>query len=204
VEALLLTIGFLAIVVLALTPWTKTGTVVAVGAIVGYFYYVGVDGWTPILLFGLGLFLLGLEIFIPDFGLLGILGILSIGLGLYYTTGDIAATIRDLTIALVTSVGLIYLLIRDGYSLSNFDKIVLKTQSANKEGNRKEAEDKEQIKVGMAGTAVTPLRPSGKASFGEDTPAYDVLSSEGHISAGEQVVIQEIRGTKIVVRLKKS
>lgn len=55
----------------------------------------------------------------------------------------------------------------------------------------------------MVGETLTPLRPSGKVSFNDQTRSYDVLSSGGHIARGTRVVIQEIHGTKIVVREKK-
>lgn len=201
-ETLLLTIGFIGIIFLVLTPWTKTGTIVAVGSLVAYFYFAGVGSWVPIVLFVLGLILIVLEVFIPDFGLLGLLGIGSLALGIYNTVGDVGLMIRDLSLALVVSTILIFVLIRNGYSLSNFNKIVLNTSSKQTE-NIEESEEKTEIKVGMVGEAVTPLRPSGKAEFDAQAQSYDVLSSEGHIEAGSKVVISEIRGTKIVVRRQK-
>ena len=65
-ETLLLTIGFIGIIFLIMTPWVKTGTVVAIGSLVGYFYCAGVDSWIPIILFVMGLVLMVLEVFIPD------------------------------------------------------------------------------------------------------------------------------------------
>lgn len=201
-ETLLLTVGFIGIIFLILTPWVKTGTVVAIGSLVGYFYFAGVDSWIPIALFILGLVLMILEVFIPDFGLIGMLGISSVALGIYYTVGDVSLMVRDLSVALIVSVILLFILIRNGYSLSNFNKIVLKTNS--KETNdREESEAQDQVHVGMVGVASTPLRPSGKASFDGHTISYDVLSSEGHISVDTEIVIQEINGTKIVVRKQK-
>ncbi len=200
-ETLLLTLGFIGIIFLVLTPWHKTGTIVAIGSLVGYFYYAGVDSWTPILLFIVGLVLIALEVFIPGFGLLGILGVVSVALGLYFTTNNFGLMIRDLTIALITSTILVVVLIRSGYSISNLDKIVLKANSQ-QSMEIEETEKKPQLSIGMVGEAVTPLRPSGKAIFEENASSYDVLSAEGHVARGEKVVIQEILGTKIVVRKK--
>lgn len=201
-ETLLLTIGFIGIVFLVLTPWTKTGIIVAIGSLVSYFYFAGVDSWTPIILFVIGLILIMLEVFIPDFGLLGILGVSSVALGLYYTTGDFGIMIRDLSIAIITSIVLIVILIRNGYSLSNLNKLVL-SASSKEPKEVEESEEKSQIFVGLVGEAVTPLRPSGKVIFAEIPHNYDVLSSEGHISRGTKVVIQEIHGTKVVVRKER-
>lgn len=201
-ETILLTLGFIGVVLILLTPWTKTGILVALGGVVGYFYIAGVESWTPIILLILGLVLIISEVFVPDFGLLGILGILSVAFGLYLTTGDFGLMIRDLTVALVTSMIIIFLLVKNGYSISNFNKMVLHT--ASKEPVKVEArEEKPQLNIGMEGKAITPLRPSGKAEFLNLPNAYDVLSGEGHIDIGTKVVIQEIHGTKIVVRRQK-
>jgi len=200
-ETLLLTLGFLGLVFVILTPWTKTGAVVSLGSIIAYFYFSGISSWTPIILFVVGLILIVSEVFIPDFGLLGLLGIGSIALGLYFTTGDFGMAIRDLSIAIIVSAMLIFVLIRDGYSISNLNKYVLFTSSA-KPPEVEDSEEEAEINVGMEGTAATPLRPSGKASFDTDNQPYDVLSAEGHISKGTPIVIKEIHGTKIVVRKK--
>lgn len=198
-ETVLLTIGFIGVVFLLLTPWVKAGAAVAIISIFGYFYVAGVDSWTPIVLLILGLLLIIGEVFVPDFGLIGILGIFSVASGLYLTTGDFGVMIRDLSIALIASLAIIFILIRSGYSLSNLNKLVLHTSS--KEPTEVEArEEKPRLSVGMAGEALTPLRPSGKVAFEGIVQAFDVLSGEGHIEQGTKVVIQEVYGTKIVVR----
>lgn len=201
-ETLLLTIGFIGIILMLLTPWTKTGGLIAFGGVVGYFYFAGVESWTPIILLILGLALMVTEVFIPDFGLIGILGILTIAFGLYLTTGDFGLMIRDLSVALLTSAVIVVLLIKNGYSLSNLNKLVL--HAASKEPVEVEMrEEKPQLSIGMEGIAKTPLRPSGKVEFEEMPNAYDVLSGEGHIDLGSKVIIQEVHGTKIVVRKQK-
>ena len=202
VETLLLTIGFMGIVFLILTPWTKTGIIVSVGSLVAYFYFAGITSWAPLILFVVGLVLFILEILIPGFGLLGLLGIGSVALGIYYTVGDFGIMIRDLSLALIASTTLMFVLIKNGYSLSNLSRLVLNTSSQQTK-DVEDAEEQTPLKVGMVGEAVTPLRPSGKVAFDENTHIYDVLSSEGHIDTGTNVIIQEINGTKVVVRRKK-
>lgn len=198
-ETLLLIIGFIGVIVFVLTPWTKMGFFTALASLSGYFYLAGLYSWTPVILFVIGLVLIVMEVFIPDFGLLGILGLVSVALGLYYTTGDFGLMVRDLSLALVVSALLIIILVRKGYSFSNLNRLVLQTSSRENKGQT-EAEEKNPLKVGALGEAVTPLRPSGKASFGGHSQSMDVLSSEGHIASGTKIVISEIYGTKIVVR----
>ena len=198
-ETIFLTVSFIGIILLILTPLVKTGTLVALGSIIAYFYFAGVEGWMPILLIIIGLMLVVVEVFIPDFGLIGLLGVGSIALGIYYTVGDVGLMIRDLSIALVTSTLLVFILIRNGYSFTNFNKIVLET-SCTEFTEIEESEVLVNFKVGMTGIAVYPRRPSGKVVFNDQKVAYDVLSTEGHIARDSKVVIHEIHGTKIVVR----
>lgn len=198
-ETLLLTISFIGVVFLLLTPWTKTSAIVAILSIVGYFYVAGVVGWTPIVLIALGFILIIAEVFIPDFGVIGILGVLSVAGGLYITTGDFGIMIRDLSIAIISSAIILVLLLRNGYSLSHLNRLVLNT--ASKEPvELEEHEEKPRLAIGMIGVATTPLRPSGKVKFESFPQPFDVLSGEGHISPGSNVVIQEVHGNKVVVR----
>ena len=53
--------------------------------------------------------------------------------------------------------------------------------------------------VGSVGLATTPLGPSGKARFGNHL--VDVISSGEFISRDSQVVVTEVHGNRVVVRL---
>jgi len=53
--------------------------------------------------------------------------------------------------------------------------------------------------VGAVGVATTPLGPSGKARFGNHL--VDVISSGDFISRDSQVVVTEVHGNRVVVRL---
>lgn len=201
-ETLLLITSFIGFIVFVLTPWTKSGFVTGIASLIGYFYLSGIYSWTPVILFVIGLVLIILEVFIPDFGLIGILGLTALAFGIYFTTGDLGVMVRDLSLAIVVSAILIIILVRKGYSFSNLNKLVLNT-SSQQIRDIDEAEEKTKIAVGMIGEATTPLRPSGKVTFAEQEQSYDVLSAQGHIASGTSVVIQEIHGTKIIVRKTK-
>lgn len=198
-ETLLLTISFIGVVFLLLTPWTKTSATISIASIVGYFYVAGVVGWTPIVLIALGFILIIAEVFVPDFGMIGILGVLSVAGGLYLTTGDFGIMIRDLSVAIISSAIILILLLRNGYSLSHLNRLVLNT--ASKEPTEiEESEERPRLVVGMIGETRTPLRPSGKVKFEQFPQPFDVLSGDGHIQTGSKVIIQEIHGNKVVVR----
>lgn len=55
-----------------------------------------------------------------------------------------------------------------------------------------------KIAIGLAGHAKTPLRPTGKATFGEVT--LEVSSRGDFIEPGQAVEVCQIQGNKIVVR----
>ena len=198
-ETLLLTLIFVSVVIAFLTPYFKSGLTMAVASLAGYYYFANIDSWAAIILLVVGLFLIILEIFVPDFGLLGILGFIAIVLGLYYTTGDIGKTLTDLIIALSFSTLLVIFLFKKGYSLTNWDRFVLTTQIKSEE-NTESIQEEQDLVTGMIGQSITALRPSGKARFEDEQITYDVLSDGGHIPKETKIRIQEIIGNKIVVR----
>jgi membrane-bound ClpP family serine protease len=53
------------------------------------------------------------------------------------------------------------------------------------------------VAVGARGVAVSPLRPSGRARFGDEY--LDVLTDGDFVDSGRAVRIVEIRGSLIVV-----
>ena len=56
--------------------------------------------------------------------------------------------------------------------------------------------------LGRAGVALTELRPSGTAQFGEER--HTVVSEAGLIDAGSALVVTEVEGFRIVVRTSSS
>lgn len=199
-EGLLLGLGFIGIALAILTPFFKSGAGLALISMAAYFHFIGTETWLPIVLFTAGLLLIVFEIFVPEFGVAGIIGVVLLISGLYMTIGDIGQTVRDLSFSVVITAGVIIYLIKNGYSLSNVNKLILQTNMQT--SNKQASVEKEKINVDTEGIAVTPLRPSGKVSFGDDPALYDVLSTEGHISEGTSVIVDKVKGTKITVRKK--
>lgn len=199
-EGLILTFIFLGLALAVLTPKKKLGTATSLLAFVGYFTLVGVENWISILLFIVGLLLIILEVFIPNFGFVGISGTLSIIFGLYWTLGDWTQTIQDLSIAIIATTVVIVYLVQRGYSLANVNKLVLHSivPGTNTPSNTHTSD--QLIQPGLQGIAQTPLRPSGKVTFENDSTYFDVISSEGHISCGTPIEVEKVFATKILVR----
>lgn len=197
-EGIILTMVFMGLVIAIMTSHTKFGIVLTAVSTFAYFQAVDFDNWIPIVLFVAGLLLIVAEIFIPEFGLIGILGMASIIGGLYLTLGDITRTIEDMSIAIVITACLVIYLLKKGYSIANINRLVL-LSADDKFKDHKKTDD--FLAVGTKGMAETTLRPSGKATFDQtDALQYDVLSSQGHISKGTPIIIEKISGTKISVR----
>lgn len=196
VNIALLTIGFLGLVVAALTPRSKTGTAISLVSFVAYFLMNQQDEWYTIIIFVLGISLLIFEVFIPDFGIAGIIGILLIILGLYQTLGDLTQAVRDVSIAFLVSIGLVVFLAKRGYSFDNFSKLVLNTDLNSNRGFLSSADY--SALLGKKGTTLTGLRPTGKAVFEETI--VDVLSEGGSIPKDSEIEVVKVEGSKIVVR----
>ena len=58
------------------------------------------------------------------------------------------------------------------------------------------------VKEGDEGTALTQLRPAGKARFGEKT--VDVVSDGEFIESGTKVTVISVVGNKMTVKTVKS
>lgn len=195
-EILLLTVGFIGLVIAALTPQSTLGGLLALASFGGYFYLNSLQNWVPIILFILGICLLIFEVFVPDFGVAGIIGFLLIIGGIYLTNDDLGMALRDLSIAVVASSFLVIMLVRRGYSLAHLEKIVLRNNLDKKSGFS--SNDDASRYLGKIGKTTTPLRPSGKVRF-EDTE-LDVVSTGEHIDADVLVVVTKVDGYKIIVR----
>ena len=195
-EILLLTVGFIGLVIAALTPQSTLGGLLALASFGGYFYLNSLENWVPIVIFILGICLLIFEVFVPDFGVAGIIGFLLIVGGVYLTNDDLGLALRDLSIAVVAASFLVIMLIRRGYSLAHIEKLVLKNNLDKKSGFS--SNNDASVYLGKPGTTTTPLSPSGKVQF--DGTELDVVSTGEHIDADVSVVVTKVEGYKISVR----
>lgn len=192
----LLSIGFLGLVVAAVTPRSTLGGAISLLSFAAYFFMNENDEWYTIIIFILGISLLIFEVFIPDFGIAGIIGILLITFGLYQTLGDFTQAIRDLSIAVLLSVGLVIVLAKRGYSFDNFSKLVLNNDLTSERGFL--SNNDHSSLLGQTGKTLTALRPTGKALFEEVT--LDVLSQDERIEENVLVEVIKVEGSKIIVR----
>ena len=185
------------------TPGVGFPLAVAVLAALLYFaplYMDGLAAYWEILLFFIGLLLIGIEIFvIPGFGITGITGIILVILGLTLSlidnvafdfrqveTGGIGKALLTVMSGLVLGVVLIVYLCSKIGSHGLFRRIALETSMDKQDGYMSVPEADKNI-VGQKGQAVTILRPAGKIKIG--STYYDAMSEGAFIEAGTPVVV---------------
>lgn len=182
-------------------------------------YAAGAAQWTDLILFGLGISLLLVELFvIPGFGFVGIFGIIlivaSIFMALLKTPGpylpaareEIMRVIRWMSTSLVISAFGIYLLSKIITPRTPiFGRLVLGDAEKAREGYTAGAQFAAQaeVLVGKVGQAKSFLRPAGKAIF--EGKLFDVVTQGDMIEKESEIEIIEVKGSRIVVqRAKKS
>lgn len=209
---LLLFIGFAALSAEANAPGLSLPGFVALLCFGLYFwmkFLAGTAEWLELVAFSLGLICIAIEIFVvPGFGVFGIGGLALTVLGVVLMSQtfviprnvyQVQVLTRGIWVALGGAFGMVggFLLIRmmlphvpvlSGLVMEQPD--VLGISESEKLGDYGHL-------LGQTGSATTPLRPSGKARFGDQI--VQVVSDGTAISAGDPVRVSEVHATKVVV-----
>jgi membrane-bound serine protease (ClpP class) len=214
VTVLIVVIGFTGLILELKVPGlTVPGIIAALSFILVFWAHSKFGGQTfvlAMLLFLLGLVLVGIEIFVlPGFGACGIFGILCMLAGLGLVTvdkvpqtgeewGTLGIRVSRYLFAMMGAMGLAILIARYLPKLPGANRLMLnappETSTAdNLPGGAEAAE-----LLGAIGTANTTLRPAGVVKFGDKF--VDVVSDGGFIPAGTRVQVIQVEGTRIVVK----
>jgi len=207
VSSLLMSIAFLGLIIEIKTPgWGIGGTLglIALALFFGSHYIVHLAGLGELLLFGLGLVLLALEIFvIPGFGIAGISGIALIIISLYLSLigriphyNDFSTAAYVLGGAILLSVAGTLLLVRALPGTIFYRKMVLETVESAEEGYASPGTNHDIL--GARGTALSDLRPSGKALI--KGRRIDVVTEGDYIPKGSEIEVTEVHGARVLVR----
>lgn len=179
---------------------------------------IGLASWWELAAVGIGVVLIGMEIFvIPGFGVFGISGLLCVFGGLTWTfvgsTGglfpdsptDRTNLLYGLTtvfLAMATAGVAFYFLPKKLHELPVFKKLVL-SDDADDGGeamlSAMPAPAGHALRVGDEGVADSPLIPVGRGRFGDEV--VDVRASFGMIDAGLRVRIVSVTGMTPEVEL---
>lgn len=188
--------------------------VVALIAAMLYFaplYLEGLAENWEIILFILGVGLIGVEIFvIPGFGIAGVSGIALVITGLVLSMiGNVGfdfsgvesnLAMRALFIAIIalflSLLGSFYLTKRL-FTTKTFGEFALHDVQKKEEGYTSAVDEYKQM-VGKQGVAATVLRPSGKIEI--DDELYDATAISGFINKGENIEVIKYETTQLFVR----
>ncbi len=206
VSSLLMSIGFLGLLIELRTPGFGLGGIialVALGLFFGSHFIVRLAGWEELILFATGVVLLGLEAFvIPGFGIAGVAGIGCILASLFLSLVGHMPRMEDFSLAAYTLSGAILVTVLGGVLLLRllprtpfFGRITL--DATLRPGQGYPAEKAQGI-VGKRGIALTPLHPTGKAVIGD--VRYDVVTEGEYLDRDTPLVVAEIHGARVVVR----
>lgn len=183
-------------------------------------YLGGTSGSLELILFVLGLVLLAMEIFvIPGFGVFGVSGLLLMTASLVmasHTFNGMSAgerfeesmtSLGTLAGALTTVIVVAVAINRFLPSIPILNQLVLTPPgyaSDEENGPRlnpsmyNSRAEESGVAEGDQGVSVSTLRPSGKASFGDNF--VDVVSDGGYIDHGKQIEVIRVAGNRIIVR----
>lgn len=206
VSPFLLSLGFLGLLIEIKTPTFGLAGLAGLGSL-GLFFgshlIIGLAGWEVLILLAVGAILLLVEaLVIPGFGVAGVLGLVAVGASILLSLIGQMPTMTDLLVALqvlgtsaliVGFVGwqLVKRLPNDRRTNRLFHQdALLRELGYVSSASRSEL-------VGAEGVAVTDLRPSGTARFGEES--IDVVSSGSFVKAGSAVRIVQAEGYRHVV-----
>ncbi len=186
-------------------------------------YLTGLANWVEIILVLAGIALLLVEFFVlPGFGVAGVLGIVFVIVGLFgmllrnppgqvpwpTSTGDWSSLrqgVYGLTLGLGGFAVGVAILSRYLPRIKFLSGLILTPTLSPAGGGEahpsvtappESAEP--QLEAGAVGVALTKLRPSGKAKFGD--AVVDVVATAEFLDAGANVQIVEIHGNRVVVR----
>lgn len=194
---LFLVIGFISLVMMLFTNRFLVFGGLSIISFFIYFMMVGNGTWVTLLLFLFGIMLLILEVFIPDFGLIGIAGVAMIIFGYFTNRQDIWGSVLDLGLAIIIAVITAFILIQKGYKfLPGKSSLILGNSLYTQKGYTSGKDY--TLYLGKKGTAVTTLRPSGKVDI--SGKVLDVLSDGKIIVEGATVQVIHVEGTKIIVK----
>jgi membrane-bound serine protease (ClpP class) len=209
ISSLLITIGMLGIILEIRTPGFGVPGGLGIASMALFFWghwLVQLAGWEELLLFGSGLVLLVLEIFVtPGFGVAGTLGIAALLGGLSLSLFGAGASwefilraagrvVFSLLLALVASLALLRFLPRLPFGR----RLILETGLPAGAG----APESDTSRLGKSGTAVSPLRPAGIAEI--EGERVDVVSDGELIEPGAPIVVSRVDGNRIVVRRRST
>jgi len=209
VSPFLLTLGFLGLLAEIKSPGVGLAGfagVIALSLFFGSHLIIGLAGWGDIIIFGVGVVLVLVEVFVlPGFGIFGVLGVGAMAAGLFMSMLGGLPTAVDFTRAggvLSTSILLMavsaWAILRHLPRSSRMVRSgVFLLTSTSRDTGYASAVRRVDL-VGREGVTITDLRPSGVALVGDER--VDVVSESAWVPEGTPVRVVSSEGYRHVVR----
>jgi membrane-bound serine protease (ClpP class) len=220
---ILFVVGLIALYVELSAPGTSVGGLIA-GLCFALFFWSrflgGTSGWLEVVFFLAGVVFLLVELFvIPGFGIAGIAGVLLIITSVLMASQNFSPTDGLSTSALTQSV---FILAGSGVAavaaaiaitsyfgtIPVLNRLALKppvlAQASAQSDSSKQAEQARHdvVAIGDHGIADSPLRPAGRALFGDQY--VDVVTDGSFVDPGRPVRVVKISGNRVMVREAKN
>ena len=208
VAPMLLSIGFLGIIMEIKTPAFGLAGVAGAGALAAFFgshLLIGLAGWEEMILLSVGIILIMVEMFvIPGFGIAGIAGALAVLAAFFLSMVGHMATGADYAQALgVLSVSGLVIIVAGWALLRHLPRSRGFTRSGlmlgdatTRETGYLSSEIRTEL-IGSVGVALTDLRPAGAGRFGKER--IDVVSDSNWIESGTPIRVVRSDGYRHVV-----
>ncbi|MGN7454946.1 NfeD family protein [Paenibacillus pasadenensis] len=199
VATLLLFAGFAGtMLALLLSGFAAPGLIGIVGF--GLFFLgghqAGYSDGMDVFFFVLGIVLLVLELLVPSFGILGILGAAALVRAILFSFEDTATATIAMLSAFAAAVIVVVLIARRFKERGIWNRFVLRERLTSEEGFVPSSSKSSLL--GQAGTTVTPLRPAGIVDIGGER--IDVVTAGEFIAQHARVVVSRVEGTRVIVK----
>lgn len=218
VRGTLVTIFLICLFIEFFSPGVTIPGIIALCCLAGLFLpqiVIGMAMWWQLAAIGIGVVFLAAELFVlPGFGIAGLVGIVSLliglvgvfipgssgsGLGASQFREGLATGVTTLMLAGFTTWVALFFIYRNITSIPILHRLVLQNPEGDvgTDASMLAAMTPPVIRIGDSGVAVTPLRPSGKVEI--NGVRHDVVAELGFIDSGKQVRVVSVTDFRISV-----
>lgn len=162
---------------------------------IGYVFVQPHQTWLAGVFLLAGMLLIIIEIFIPGFGVSGLLGACSLVAGIVLLNQNWIKALADIGVSTIVACSLMLFLLKKGFSVKIGQQLILDQQLTRNRGYS--SSKTYRFLEGQVGTTTTMLRPVGKAMIGNHL--YDVISDGEIILAHTSVIVTKVEGNSITV-----
>ena len=202
ISQLLLTAGFIGIVIEVITPGFGIGGLISILGFSLFFAGSILSGSTStfaVIIFVLGIILLLIEVFIPGFGVFGVAGIGAIFASIIMASDSLYQALISIFISSVVTAIVIALIIKYLPKRNLSRTLFLGTNLDKERGFVSSKEAPEYI--GREAITLSFLRPSGKIEI--DGQMLDAVSEGRYIEKDKTVVVLKVEGSRLIVKEKE-